>query len=264
MKKYYTNCLRYDGFGATYQSLISTILYAEVYCSGNFVYTKTKLDHIYGYESEKLEEIMNIYNNFKNIDTLTFEDKSKVEIVDIHNSLKVMDQNMDLFLNSDTMKKIRNVFKSNKIMDILDKKNHHIAIHIRRPSLHLNIDNSSEHGEGWDKTTMNINQLTQKTARFTEDLYFIDIINKIREKNKEKNNIFHIISEGSIQDFSNFTGDDLIFHLNDTIEKSIILMVMSDILVISCSSFSYCAALLNENTVIYNNKFWHAKASYWL
>jgi hypothetical protein len=39
---------------------------------------------------------------------------------------------------------------------------------------------------------------------------------------------------------------------------------MSDILVMSKSSFSYSAALLNENIVYYPKDFWHKKASHWI
>ena len=263
MKKYYTNELRGDGFGANYQSLICAILYAEVYCNGEFVYTKPNLRSIYRDECDEYENIMNLSGAFKSINDI--DDKNEVEIIDIPKSYSIVEENIDMYLKSDTMKKIRCMFKQNKIIDNkFDNNYNHIAIHIRRPSLHPNIDNLSEHREGWDKTTMNIDELINFTPRFTSDFYFINIMNHIRNTYTSKKNIFHIISEGKHEDFNNFKGDDIIFHLNEPVNDSYIYMVMSNILIMSCSSFSYVAALLNENTVYYKEGFFHKKASYWI
>jgi hypothetical protein len=40
-------------------------------------------------------------------------------------------------------------------------------------------------------------------------------------------------------------------------------MVFGDALVTSASSYSYCAAMLN-NGVIYYKRFWHKPADFWL
>jgi hypothetical protein len=264
MTQYYTNQLRGDGFGAQYQSLIYCILYAEVHCKGEFIYTKPNLESIYGNDAEKYEAIMNISKSYKS--STGFEDN--IETLEFQKTRGVIEGNLDYFLNSETMKKLIFLFKQNKNVDIYDKNFKNIAIHIRRPSLHQNIDNISEHKEGWDKTTMTINELTNATKRFSPDSYYLNIINTIKTNNKSKKNRFHIISEGKLEDFANFNelndeDNEIIFHLNEEVEKSFILMVMSDILTISCSSFSYTAALLNENKVIHHPDFWHKKSNKW-
>jgi hypothetical protein len=250
MTQYYTNELRGDGFGANYQTLISAILLAEVYYKSEFVYTKPNLKNIYEDEADEYENIMNLSNCFKSINDI--EDKNSVSIIEIQHSYNIINSNLDYYLKSDTMKKIRSMFKQNKITDILDKNYNHIAIHIRRPSCHKNIDISEEHNEGWDKTTMNIEQLCAYTRRFTTDNYFIDIINSIRQNNTSKKNIFHIFSESNDVNniFNNFLGsNDIILHINEPVKETYIYMVMCDILVISKSAFSFTASLLTDNLV---------------
>jgi len=244
MIKYYTNQLRSDGFGANYQTMIYAILYAEVYCNSEFVYTKPDLKTIYENEAEELENIMNLSKYFKS--ECEIENKSEISVVEIMHSYAVINSDLKRYLNSPTMNKIRNAFKENKNVSIFDNSFNNISIHIRRPSLHKNIDNSDEHKEGWDKTKMSIDELIRFTPRFTDERYFIDIISKINNEYTNKQNVFHIFSEGEMRDFSNFKGDNIVFHLNEDIKTSTIYMVMSDILVISKSAFSYSCALLNE------------------
>uniref|UniRef100_A0A6C0ERA8 Glycosyltransferase n=1 Tax=viral metagenome TaxID=1070528 RepID=A0A6C0ERA8_9ZZZZ len=247
---YYTNQLRGDGFGANYQTMIYAILYAEVYCKCEFVYTKPNLKNTYQEEADEYENIMNLSNCFKSIDDI--EDISIVNIINFMDSYNTINSNIHMYMNSDSMKKIRLMFKENKNVDILDSEYFHIAIHIRRPSLHKNIDNIEEHGEGWHKD-MSIDQLTICSHRFTSDDYFINIINTIRNTIDNPRKKFHIISEGKIEDFNNFKGEDILFHINEPVKDSYIYMVMSNILVVSRSSFSHAAALLNNNFAFNSN-----------
>ena len=264
MTKYYTNELRNTGFGSQYQTLIYCILYAEVHCNGEFIYTKPDLNSIYEDEAEKYENIMNISKFYKS----STDFNENLEVIDFQKSREIVEGNLDYFLDSETMKKLNFLFKQNKNVDIYDKNFNNIAIHIRRVSLHLNVDIRDGPKEGWDPTTMSLNELMNATKRFSPDSYYLNIINSIKMNNKSKKNIFHIISEGKLEDFYIFNelndeDNEIVFHINEEVEKSFILMVMSDILTISCSSFSYTAALLNENKVIYNYDFWHKKSNKW-
>ena len=64
MTIFYTNQLRGDGFGANYQTLIYAILYAEVYCKGEFIYTTPNLRTIYEDDADEYEEIINLSKNY--------------------------------------------------------------------------------------------------------------------------------------------------------------------------------------------------------
>ena len=72
----------------------------------------------------------------------------------------------------------------------------------------------------------------------------------------------HIFSQGNINLFKYFNSEKIIFHLNETIEKTFLLFCFADILVTSASSFSYTAALLNNNEIYYT-KFWHPPLKNW-
>ena len=252
MPKYYTNQLRCDGFGAQYHSLIYAILYAEVYCRGEFVYTKPNLVNVYNDKADEYEEIMNLSKSFKSINEI--KNKNNVTVIDIQRAISIIEPNLQMYLQTDTMKKIKFLFRQNKDLNILDDNYYHIAIHIRRPSLHPNIDLSDEHKEGWNKN-MNIEQLIQISPRFTNDQYFIDIINNIRNTSYSKKKIFHIFSEGNQDNFKFKNENDIIFHLNGSVKDAFIYMVMSNILVISRSSFSVSAALLTDNIVFNMNNY---------
>jgi hypothetical protein len=261
MSKYITNQINQEGFGAQYQRIICTILYAY-FLNKEFVYTKPNLSVVYEEESNFIESIMNLSKFFKSVDDI---DKSQLEIADIGTVFSIFDKNIDNFINSDTMKKIISIFKENKKLYLLDNKYNNIVIHIRRPSIHKNIDIPKHHGMN-DVKNMNVEDIVninKEFPRFTLDDYYLDIINKLRNKYTSKKNKFHIVSEGKIDTFKNFIADDVTFHLNKDLSETITLMVISDIFVMSNSSFSYVAALLNENEIIYQD-FWHIKASHWL
>ena len=85
----------------------------------------------------------------------------------------------------------------------------------------------------------------------------------------EKDNVFlHVFSEGKQEDFSDIVEKfpKIQLHLNVNIQKTFHLLVKSDLLIMSKSSFCYCAALLNENkvngTIIKN--WWHKPFRKWL
>ena len=261
MSKYITNQINQDGLGSQYQRIICTILYAD-FCNKEFVYNKPDLKYVYEEEANYIENIMNISNHFKSVNDI---DKSQLEIADLSIIYSIFNNNIDYFINSKIMKKIIYIFKENKNINILDNNYNHIAIHIRRPSLHKNIDIPEHHGLNNVKN-MNLQELVNVNKdfpRFIHDDYYLDVINKIRNKYTSKKNIFHIMSEGNIEDFKDYVSEDVVFHLNENLNDTLTIMVISDILVMSNSSFSYVAALLNENKIIYQD-FWHIKGTNWL
>ena len=199
-KKYITNRIKDDGFGSQYQLIISCILYAEL--NGfEYVYTQPNLKTVYEDEDIKLYEIMNIEKYFKNINDI---DKNIIEVVDESKTYSFVNQNIDTCLNSNTMKKIRNIFKENKNLNYFNKDFFNIAIHIRRCSLHKNIDLQSHYGDlNVDlKNIVDKSILPTLSERFTDDSYYIELMNMIR--NQHPNAKFHIYSEGVESDFSNF------------------------------------------------------------
>ena len=56
---------------------------------------------------------------------------------------------------------------------------------------------------------------------------------------------------------------DIILHLNESVEDTFTAMVLADILVTSRSSFSYTAAILSEG-IVYYMPFWHPPLPGWI
>ncbi len=103
-------------------------------------------------------------------------------------------------------------------------------------------------------------------------MYFINLMKQLNNSEHE----FHIYSEGSIQkDFPEFklknkndgcfvlSEDESVcayIHLNGDARETFKELVLADVLVTSKSCFSYLAAILNKNTVLFT-KFWFPKLS---
>ena len=82
-------------------------------------------------------------------------------------------------------------------------------------------------------------------------------------KTKYPNYNIIIFSEGNIDDFKDFNLEENNFKLNLEIKETFHSLVKAKILITSKSSFSYSAALLNENTIYYMD-FWHKALDNWL
>ena len=263
----FTNSPRSDGFGAQYQHIIATIIYAEVY-SSEYIYSKPDFKTVYQDDEKHIENIMNLNteNSFRNILSLTQEEINNTKFPH-QNPIDVFQPNIDLLLKSNSMKKIKHLYS------IQNKNNYsdsftNVAIHIRRPSLHPNIDIPS-HLDGHDVKHMNIYQLPNVSERFTSYDYFIEIIKEIKSNHSltsysaGKPLKFHIFSEGNSNDFDIFKDDSVELRLNENIKDTFTNLVYADILVTSASSFSYTAALLSDG-IIYAKHFWHTNPSHWI
>jgi hypothetical protein len=255
MKKYITQPIHNDGFGAQYQKIIYTILFAEKN-GAEYVYSKPDFVSTYGEENQEyLENVMNLSKKYKTVEEVGKENITNIESKII---MDTVDKNHDYyFTNSAELQKIIDSFKENKDLNVFENTNEmfNIVIHIRRPN------NLTQH-LGGELLHLEFNMLPSISDRFTHDDYFLFIIDNIRKNNVDKKIKFHIISEGEIEKFVKYNQEDIEFHLNESIETTFIRMVMADCLVTSASSFSYTAALLNENDILYK-KFWHPKLITW-
>ncbi len=235
-----TNPSQSDGFGSQFQTIIASVIYAELH-NKRYVYTPFGLmEHNYTndpYFIAKKEELINFINNFETIDS-----NSHYSVTASVNYKAFFDANVGICANSRALEKIKRIFRANK-----DKRNYfndenlHIAIHVRRPNSH-------------DNRIMGTN---------TSDTVFMNIINKLRMIYTAQNPLFHLYSQGKSENFSRFNAPDVILHLDESVEDTFCAMVFADILVTAASSFSYTAALLSEG-IVYYLPFWHAPLPQWI
>jgi hypothetical protein len=157
---------------------------------------------------------------------------------------RVVEDNLDLYTtNNEAIHKIKRCFWENKDKDVYKNNKFNIAVHVRRPNIH---DNRVE-------------------GTNTEDSYYLNVINHIREKYKNKDIClcFHIYSQGHIENFNCYKNDDVVFHIDEEVTKTFVGLVGSDVLVMSASSFSYIAAILTDAEVYYL-PFWHVAKKEWI
>jgi hypothetical protein len=235
---------RSDGFGAQFQTRIYCILIAEN--SGKkYIHTTVKnIEHNYDNDPEfinNVEKLMNLKNGYDFIKDDT--SLKNCEILKIWDLINKFESDINLYLNSDSLKNIKNVFWKNKNRNFFNNDKINVAVHIRRPNNHdTRID-------GVD----------------TSIEYYFNIINIIKEKykHKEKPLLFHIYSQNDITAYHEFDKTDIQFHLNENLFDSFIGMVAADILVTSRSSLSYVAAILSDGEIYYN-PFWHPPGENWI
>jgi hypothetical protein len=241
MSKFYTTEKTSDGFGGQYQRIIQAYIYCKLQ-NLNFVYDKfDKVEHNYENDSEyinKLENLINLKNNIINLD--------KNSNYERFNGLKILEyfeKNIDICCENEHLEFIKKCFWENKNKNYFNNDKFNVAIQIRR-------ENTHDKGCAGNRVT-------------TPNQYYLNIMNSIRHKYKDKKILFHIYSQGKIEDFIILSGSDVFYHLNENIMDTFIGMVASNVLVISPSSFSYVAALISDGEIYYK-KFWHNPRKNWI
>jgi hypothetical protein len=253
---YITNDLREDAFGAQYQSIIWSILYAE--CNNHvFIYSDiVRMLGDYGYPGEvvdttikyhnireserdyvkKATECMNIKGQYPDVHTVG---KKLIMALKWPYFYSEIEQELERYHNSPSFEKIRRVFFENK-RSPFDSTHTHVAVHVRRKAK-------------FDVRTDGVK---------TPDSYYISCMKLIQETHTTKPLLFHIYSQGEEKDFDLYKGFPIQLHLEDDTFLSFTGMAFADILILSESSMSYTAGLLSTGIVIYK-PFWHPPRRHW-
>jgi hypothetical protein len=242
---YYTTAKRGDGFGAILQNILFNILYTD-YHKHTYVYTPIlSIDHNYTNDfdyTKKLNEFINLANTFQCPENIT-----PVELDNI-DTYPFVESHINELVKSNIFTTVKNAFLSNKSSPF-SKEYLNVSIHIRRPNI---VD---ERVLGADISSCN---------RYTDDTYYLNIINKLRISINDTPIRFHIYSQGNEEQFHLYKSDDTIIHLNESIQDTFLGFVYADVLVLSRSSFSYVAGFLTDATVIYDPNFWHTPLKSWI
>lgn len=263
MMDFYTNQVRTDGFGAQYLSIMFAILYVEQYLKKEYVFTPPNFRIVYGKDAKMMTDIMNLTSVFKQHQY----QYQHVSTVFDSQTYPYCESHIDECVQSNTMDKIRKAYMDKNqalytytnIFTPIPIK--HVAVHIRRPSMNVNVD-IPEHMDGIPVKQLPIDDAISKSIRYTENKRFLQVMDKIRTQNDNRV-MFHIVSEGPTEHFECFKSADVELHLNDPVEVSYCMLVTADILVTCWSSFSYSAGLLSKGQVWYQSDFVHRAPSHW-
>jgi len=246
---YFTIHNKIDGFGSQLQACFSLIAYCH-YKEYTYVHNPFYKMHHNDEELANFPTIMNSFINleekFQGINTMTNHEKSQVHRVKegyfVHGSL-----NPEFFYNKEVLEQLRTCYYSNpkpSLEHIYKPDTYNVALHIRRGD---------------------VGKTNRHSSRYTHNNDYIEILGS---QQLPENTVIHIFSEGTLDDFQEIKTiyPDAVFHLNTNIQETFHGMVKADLLVMSKSSFCYCAALLNENkvngTIIKN--WWHKPLKSWL
>lgn len=230
---------RTDGFGGQFQTIIESIVISECNNQTYLHNTIKKMDHNYENDPDFLNKIENLMNLKDNFELVENNSDKNINILD-NSIINFFEKNIDYYIESEPLKKLKNIFWQNKIKRF-DKNKLNISVHIRRPNI------ADIRIEGTD----------------TPDKYYLDIMRHLRQLYYDKDILFHIYSQGNICNFEIYKNNDVILYINENMFDTFISLVEADILVMSSSSFSYSAALLNDG-IVYYLPFWHAACKKWI
>jgi hypothetical protein len=243
-KRYLTSWNRTkEGFGAHYQTIIYTILYAGF---NEMEYAHVSLNTIgHNYENEpdfleKANDCMNIETNYINI--VDVDECNIVEKPHLYTIINFIEDNIGTVTNNNPVfNKIKECFWNNKEKDVYKNNKINIAVHIRRPN------KEDCRIEGAD----------------TIDEYYLRVMNHIREKYNNNELLFHVYSQGNLELFECYKNTDVVFHIDENVFDTFVGLVGANILVTSKSSFSYIAAFISDAEVYYL-PFWHKPKPNWI
>lgn len=231
-----TNPSRKDGFGAQVQNIIYTVIYAKLNHL-TFLYTPLK-DMEHNYDNDPLfiqqkEDFLGFLNHFP---LVASQNPELIQPLDIKECYRFVESHFSEI--SVPVNICREVFWKNKNRPFPNLQVH-IAVHIRRPNI---IDNRIQGSD-------------------IPDRVYYSIINNIQKLYPQAH--VHIYSQATLNKLSFDSLPNIHFHIDEPIESTFLAMVMSDLLVISPSSFSYAAALLRNDDNVYYLPFWHPALPGW-
>jgi len=252
---------RTDGFGAHFQHYMWAAYYAEEHKMQFLMPEIIKIEHNYGDKENWIQELTDFMSLNKLFDIFNPTRHRYATILTQNCFCNFVESDIDKFLESNTMCKIRNKFFNDNDY-LLDKyfirkpdtKNAiNIAIHVRR-----NNNNDTR-------------LVDPDTTRF--DIFKTEIDKLLLEIPADRNIRLHIISQASFAEIreaffcylrpgENGRKVTIALHQNDEVQGPFLAMATSDYLITSPSSFSYTAALLNKGTIIYY-PFWHNPSKKW-
>jgi len=247
-----TNPLRGDGFGAQFLTIIFSVIYAEL---NNLKYYYTpfiNLEHNYDGDPDfiqKKETLINFIENFDLNRDPDLQNKVNANHVaryrenTVNHLILFFNNNFTACINSNALKRIKYIFKANKTKSTyFDCDRFNIAVHIRRPNPH------DSRLDGAD----------------TPDELFLNIIQFLSEKYASENPIFHIYSQGDVNQFKLiYNSNDIVFHINESVEDTFTSLVLADVLVTSRSDFSYTAGMISDG-IIYSIPYWYPVLPHWI
>jgi hypothetical protein len=244
---YLTSERRNDGFGAQFQTILYTALFAE-HLSLPYIYRPIKEIGNYDDETfyEEIDRFVNLKKKYNNL--YEFNSEQEIKCINYQLVMQTVESNFDTLLESETIKTFKELFWEHKNRISLNSDDFTIAIHIRRY-------NEYDH-------------ILKIYRNYRDFNYYKDLMHRLRNIYKDKKCIFHIYSQGKMEEFKLFAEKDVVLHIDEGLTQKdffdhFVGLVGANVLVTSNSSFSYTAALLTDG-IVYYEKCVHPPARKWI
>ncbi len=257
---YITCARRSDGGGAQAHAIMSTMAFANM---AGLRYVHTPFQEI-EHNNNSDDNWANQWEDFFNLGEgeIPFKelDLSKINVIELKRSRHLKFRNNTLYIVTnchDVCDSAPNAYESIK-GKLLQKYNHSNA---RKPQLN--------HSAGSLNIALHIRRgdvsANENAKRHTDNHTILNRLNYIlKDLQTEKQNVsIHVYSQGDTSDFLEFQEIGAKLHLNEDIFSTFHDLRSADVLIMSKSSLSYCAALLSTGRIIYD-PFWHRPMQDWV
>lgn len=245
-----------DGFGENFKMLILSMFFAEKE-NAQFAYLPFgQLCHSNNdkYFEKKMENMINLQKYVNSIDLLLSKtDKHEYSFAHVMKMdlLHFYDNNIEMFMNSNTLKTIKKAFKEKNVniwKNSIYSQYQNIAIHIRRPDdydiiLYEGSTNIERLNVSVDLYVTIIKQFIVSFPNCKIHIYS----QKAKQKQISKNT--NVIDEFEI--YRSIDSSKVVLHIDEPLDNTFVEMVYADILVQAPSALSYIAGILSENTNYY-------------
>jgi hypothetical protein len=230
-KIYYTIKGKTDGFGAQYQAMMSGFAFSKF--KNYFYFHSPFISMEHNVNVADLNKFIGINNNELIKNNLLPQPEDTIIVKPIADEVH-WSKTPSIYYTDKVLKLIRQYYYSTAKPDV---GNIDIAVHVRR------------------------GDVDPANPRFTGNSFYQNLISSLKQKYPSREII--IFSEGELEDFKDFGLNKDQFRLNLDVAETFHSLVVANVLVTARSSFSYTSAILNENTVYYQD-FWHKKLDHWL
>lgn len=254
---------RLDGFGSQFQHYIWAAIYADAINADFYMPEITTIAHNYDNSPrfvDLLKDTMSLYDIFPSIREV--EDKSSIRILQMWEYCVFVENNLEKCLSSKTMERIKCAFwrKNTDFIDAYFNTEHRaktltIGIHIRRNN---RCDDRVVDANG-SKMEPYVKQLQETLGKQPKDRDIdIHIVTQAPFAEVRENFVSFLNTE-----LANTRKTRVILHEPHSTKFPFLCLAACDILMISFSSFSYCAALLSNSREVYYVPFWHNARPGW-
>lgn len=221
-----------DGFGSQFQNIVASHVFSVVHGLSFCATPISAIEHNYNDDPAFLE-------NVKSLISLPFVSAEHGRITHLENKKAWLDNFLREPSTARVAKRILTTLNRDFVIHNTGDPSREAVVHVRKRNMHDN----------------------DQADTYSRDHIICSAMRSVLQLHEEV--IFHVHSQGRVEDFGTFQDERIILHLDAPLREVFTDMVHAKILITTTSSLSYSAALLSQGEIWAPNNFWHTSPPYW-